>query len=75
MSVTYRQNDNYTDIYDGKIANSCQKIRGNKTKQRPKQQQNKTKQKQNKANKTNKQNKTKREEAAGVIKQVINRMV
>ena len=42
MSVTYRQNDNYTDIYDGKIANSCQKLRGNKTNQRPKQQQKET---------------------------------
>ena len=33
MSVTYRQNDNYIDIYDGKMANCCQKVRGNKTKQ------------------------------------------
>ena len=40
MSVTYRQNDNHTDIYDGKMANCCQKVRGNKTNQRPKQQQN-----------------------------------
>ena len=29
-SVTYRQNDNYTDIYGGKMANCCQKVRGNK---------------------------------------------
>ena len=41
MSVTYGLNDNYTDIYDGKMANCCQKVRGNKTNQRPKQQQNK----------------------------------
>ena len=26
MSVTYRQNDNYGDIYDGKMANCCQKV-------------------------------------------------
>ena len=24
LSATYRQNDNYTDIYDGKMANGCQ---------------------------------------------------
>ena len=33
----YGLNDNYTDIYDGKMANCCQKVRGNKTNQRPKQ--------------------------------------
>ena len=27
-SVTYRQNGNYTDIYDGKMANCCQKVQG-----------------------------------------------
>ena len=26
-----RQNDNYTDIYDGKMANCCQKVRDSKT--------------------------------------------
>ena len=26
LSVTYRQNDNYKDIYDGKMANCCQKV-------------------------------------------------
>ena len=26
LSVTYGQNDNYIDIYDGKMANSCQKV-------------------------------------------------
>ena len=41
--VTYRSNYNYTDIYDGTMAN-CQKVQGNKTNQIPKQQQqNKTK--------------------------------
>ena len=39
LSVTYGQNDNYTDIYDGKMANCCQKVGGNKTNQRPKQRQ------------------------------------
>ena len=38
LSVTYGQNDNYTVIYDGMMANWCQKVRGKKTK--PKQQQN-----------------------------------
>ena len=33
----YGLNDNYTDIYDGKMSNCCQKVRGNKTKQRSKQ--------------------------------------
>ena len=42
LSVTYGQNDNYTDIYDGEMANCCQKVRGNKTNQRPKQQQKQT---------------------------------
>ena len=32
MSVTYGQNDNYRNIYDGKTANCCQNVRGNKTK-------------------------------------------
>ena len=51
LSVTYGQNDNYTDIYDGKMANCCQKVGGNKTNQRPKQRQNrKQNQKQNKQN-------------------------
>ena len=36
-----RNHDNHTDIYDGRMANCCQKVRGNKTNQRPKQQQNK----------------------------------
>ena len=27
-SVTYRQNGNYTDIYDVKMANCCQNVRG-----------------------------------------------
>ena len=31
LSVTYRQNDNYILIYDGKMANCCQNVRGNKT--------------------------------------------
>ena len=60
LSVTYRHNDNYTDIYDGKMANCCQKVRGNKTNQRRKQQQ-----KQINKQKTNKQtnnNNKKREE-------------
>ena len=33
LSVTYGQHDNYTDIYDGKMAICCQKVRGNKIKQ------------------------------------------
>ena len=37
LSVTYRQNNNYTDIYDGKMTNCCQKVRGSKPNQRPKQ--------------------------------------
>ena len=53
LSDTYRQNDNYTDIYDGKMANCCQKVRDNKTNQRPKQQQNKNK-KLNQTKQTNK---------------------
>ena len=36
---TYRQNDHYIHIYNGRMENCCQKVRGNKTKQRPKQQQ------------------------------------
>ena len=28
LSVTYRQNDNYTDIYDGKMTNCGQKVSG-----------------------------------------------
>ena len=46
--ITYRQlqNDNYTDIYDGKMANCCQKVRGSKANQRPKQQQNNQQQQQ-----------------------------
>ena len=28
LSVAYRQNDNYTDIYGGKMADCCQKVRG-----------------------------------------------
>ena len=78
MSVTYRQHDNYTDIYGGKMANCCQKVRGNKPK--TKQQQNK-KQKQNKKQ-TNKQkqkqknnkNKTGRW-VRRVIKQITTRML
>ena len=67
MSVTYGQNDNYTDIYDGKMVNCCQKVRGNKANQRPKQQQNKKEKENKQTNKTttnktkqnnNKQNKT-----------------
>ena len=49
------KNDNHTDIYDGKMANCCQKVRGNKTKQRPKQQQ-KTNKQTNKQAKQQKQN-------------------
>ena len=29
LTITYRSNDNYTDIYNGKMANCCQKVRGN----------------------------------------------
>ena len=36
LSVTYIQNDNHTDTYDGKMANYCQNVRGNKTNKRPK---------------------------------------
>ena len=52
LSVTYIQNDNHTDTYDGKMANYCQNVRGNKTNKRPKWQQNtnKTKQKQQQQN-------------------------
>ena len=32
LSVTYGQHDNYTDIYDGKMAYCCQKVWGNKHK-------------------------------------------
>ena len=31
MSVTCGQNDNYTDVYDSKMANCCQNVRDNKT--------------------------------------------
>ena len=41
LSVTYIQNDNHTDTYDGKMANYCQNVRGNKTNKRPKWQQQK----------------------------------
>jgi len=34
LSVTFRQHDNYTDVYDGKLANCCQKVRGKKANQR-----------------------------------------
>ena len=51
LSVTFRQHDNYTDVYDGKMANCCQKARGNKKNQRINY--NKTKQK--KKEKENKQ--------------------
>ena len=67
MNVTYGQNDNYTDIYDGKMANSCQEVRGNKAKKdqnESKNKQNKTKQKQNKT----KTRTTKREKGTGVEK-------
>ena len=36
LSVTYIQNDNHTDTYDGNMANYCQNVRGNKTNKRPK---------------------------------------
>ena len=47
LPIDKKNHDNYTDIYDGKMANCCQKVRGNKIKQRPKT-----------TTKTNKQNKT-----------------
>ena len=56
-SVTCGQNDNYTDIYDAKMANCCQKVRGNKT--NPKTKTKQTKQ----TNKT--KTKTKRVEGDG----------
>ena len=37
LSVTHRQM--ITDIYYGKMANRCQKVKGNKTKQTKQQQQ------------------------------------
>ena len=55
---SWNENDNYTDIFNGKMVNCCQKVRGNKPNQTPKRQQNK-KQKQNKRNKqTKKQQQT-----------------
>ena len=83
MLILELQNDNYTGIYDGKMANCCQKVRGDRTNQRPKQQQ---KQKQAKQKKTNPKQQTttttKREEGPGcggggwgVKKQITNRMV
>ena len=42
LNVTYRHSDNYTGIYDGKMANCIKKVRGNKTNQRPNQQQKQT---------------------------------
>ena len=65
MSVTYKHNDNYTDIYDGKMANCCQKVRGNKTKQRPKQQQKQTKNK-NKQTNTKTKNYRNNNETGGI---------
>ena len=68
MSVTYGQNDNYTDIYDGKMANCCENVRGNK---KLKKSETKTKQKAKakQKNKQTKQTKTKtnkkREERGG----------
>jgi len=47
LSVTYGQNDNHADIYDGKMANCCQNVRGNKTNQTTKTKQKQTKTTQN----------------------------
>ena len=44
MSITCGQNDNYTDSDDGKMANSCQKVRG-RDKETKDQNNNKTKSK------------------------------
>ena len=60
MSVTYGQHDNYTDIYDGKMANFCQNVRGNK----PNQNNNKTKSK-TKLTKEKKRKKEKKPEGQG----------
>ena len=60
LSVTYIQNDNHTDTYDGKMANYCQNVRGNKTKD-----QNDNKKQTNKQNKT-KTTTTKRAEGQGL---------
>ena len=60
MSVTYGQNDNYTDIYDGKLLSKSQR---QLTNQRPKQQQNKNKTKQtNKQTNEKKKKKKEKEE-------------
>ena len=59
------KNDNHTDIYDGKMANCCQKVRGNKTKQRPKQQQKQTKNK-NKQTNTKTKNYRNNNETGGI---------
>ena len=80
MSVNYGQNDNYRDIYDGKMANCCQKVRDNKLNQRQKQQQKQTNKQNHKKiqhqNKTNNNNNNKTGgEVRGVKKQIANRMV
>ena len=62
LGVTYRQNDHYTDIYDGELLRSQRQQNKPKTKITTKQ---KTKTKQTK----------KREEGCGVNKQITNRML
>ena len=73
LSVTCRQNDNYIHIYDGKMANCCQKVRGNKTNQRPKQQQKQTNEQKTTTTITN--NKQNGRRGVGVKKQITNRKV
>ena len=66
LSVTFRQHDNYTDVYDGKMANCCQKVRGKKANQRANN--NKTKNKTNKqSNKKANKTTTKQEDGGGVV--------
>ena len=66
LSVTFRQHDNYTDVYDGKMANCCQKVRGKKANQRANN--NKTKNKTNKqSNKKANKTTTKQEDGGGGV--------
>ena len=65
LSVTFRQHDNYTDFYDGKMANCCQKVRGKKANQRANNNKTKTKQTNNRTKKQTKQQQNRRMGAEG----------
>ena len=72
MSVTYGLNDNYTDIYDGKMAKLLYK--GQRQQNKPKTKTT-TKQKTQKQNKQTKTTTKTGGEGRGVIKQITNRIL